>query len=55
MFYLEYDMHFMLSKPRDTYVQKKEFWLKRFIFLDKNKITDYICLINHGIFLLSML
>ena len=24
MFYLEYDMHFMLSKPRDTYVQKKE-------------------------------
>ena len=37
-------------------VRKKEFWLKRFISLEEiyhsrqNKITDFICLINHGIF-----
>ena len=37
-------------------VRKKEFQLKGFIsleeliFLGKNKITDFICLINHGIF-----
>ena len=36
-------------------VRKKEFLLKGFISLKeinlgKNKITDFICLINHGIF-----
>ena len=34
-------------------VRKREFRLKRFIyfpiFLDKNKTTIFICLINHGI------
>ena len=30
-------------------VRKKEFLLKRFISLE-NKITDFICLINHGIY-----
>ena len=38
-------------------VRKKEIWLKGFITLEeinlsrqKKKITDFICLINHGIF-----
>ena len=43
-------------------VRKKEFWLKIFISveeiyrsrLDKNKITAFICLINHRISLSNM-
>ena len=42
--------------PGSPVVRKKEFQLKGFISLEEinlyrqNKITDFICLINHGIF-----
>ena len=46
----EYDIRFSSSMPWVTCGQEKAVLAKGIYFLGKNKITDFICLKNRGIF-----